>query len=73
MGKDSCQGDSGGPLMLGRKRSEGQDEGGSTYVSPVYQVGVVSMGPGDCDSSIYPGLYTNVFYFMSWVLRHLRK
>ncbi|XP_021947723.1 CLIP domain-containing serine protease 2-like isoform X1 [Folsomia candida] len=73
VGKDSCQGDSGGPLMLGRKRSEGQDEGGSTYVSPVYQVGVVSMGPGDCDSSIYPGLYTNVFYFMSWVLRHLRK
>ncbi|XP_018365414.1 PREDICTED: venom protease [Trachymyrmex cornetzi] len=51
-GIDSCQGDSGGPLML---------QNGNTTV-----VGIVSWGKG-CASKNYPGVYTDVSSFLSFI------
>merc|ERR1711936_905533 len=53
-GKDSCQGDSGGPMITG--------EAGSEMV-----VGVVSWGIG-CARKGYPGVYTEVAYFVDWIM-----
>jgi len=53
-GKDSCQGDSGGPMITG--------EAGSEVV-----VGVVSWGIG-CARKGYPGVYTEVAYFVDWIM-----
>jgi len=52
-GKDSCQGDSGGPLIL-------EDSNGW------YQIGIVSWGY-NCAEANYPGVYTNLANFRSWV------
>jgi trypsin len=51
-GVDSCQGDSGGPLYA----SKGSNE----------QVGIVSWGIG-CAADGYPGVYTQVSYFIDWI------
>jgi trypsin len=51
-GKDSCQGDSGGPLFASK---------GSNV-----QVGIVSWGRG-CALPGYPGVYTQVSSFNSWI------
>ena len=60
---DSCTGDSGGPLfvdMLGANRQ---------YIL----VGIVSWGTGNpvCGDVLYPGAYTRVAGYLSWIQSHV--
>lgn len=52
-GVDSCKGDSGGPLQV-------VDNGKFVLA------GIVSYGFG-CGKIGYPGIYTNVYYFLDWI------
>ena len=57
--RDACRGDSGGPLVY---RSSGPDRR--------YQViGVVSTGLG-CGAPDYPGIYTKVSKYISWIFNN---
>ncbi|XP_057369715.1 trypsin-1-like [Daphnia carinata] len=59
-GVDSCQGDSGGPLFTGT----GAD---------VVQHGIVSWGRASgCALADYPGVYTQVSYFLDWIAANTR-
>ena len=60
LGKDSCQGDSGGPLMV-RKDEE----------SFMYLRGIVSFGTTKCAKG-YPGVYTDVKYYIPWIKKNLK-
>ncbi|XP_049859807.1 CLIP domain-containing serine protease HP8-like [Schistocerca gregaria] len=60
-GKDSCTGDSGGPLMA----LQGRPPKGVL-------VGVVSFGPRECGMEGYPGVYTRVSFFLTWILDTIR-
>lgn len=62
-GKDTCRGDSGGPLMYQAMLGHNVK-----YV----QWGIVSFGYKTCGSAIYPGVFTNVAYYMDWILDHMR-
>ena len=63
-GKDSCGGDSGGPLVIKKRR------GLSTYS---VQIGIVSWGLPECGTAGAPGVYTNVGYFMNWILDNIKE
>ncbi|XP_049827461.1 trypsin-1-like isoform X1 [Schistocerca gregaria] len=54
-GKDSCQGDSGGPMTC--------SESGST--TPLL-CGIIAAGQG-CGRKDYPGIYTTVAAYLSWI------
>lgn len=62
LGKDSCQGDSGGPLMV---REGGNDEG------TMYLRGITSFGTNKCGFG-YPGVYTDIEYYVEWIKKHLK-
>ena len=58
--KDSCGGDSGGPLI---KRAE--------IGTPWFQTGVVSFGSSQCGTG-YPGVYTRVAAYLTWIEENLK-
>ncbi|XP_071546140.1 CLIP domain-containing serine protease HP8-like [Panulirus ornatus] len=60
-GKDSCKGDSGGPLLVPGPRGP-----------PFFQIGVVSYGPTICAIDAFPGVYTSVSYYRSWIEKNLK-
>lgn len=60
--KDSCKGDSGGPLMTVFQRGRGEGQW--------YQAGIVSRGIG-CGIG-YPGIYTRVSRFTTWIVNNLQ-
>ena len=59
-GRDSCQGDSGGPLWF--ENEYGEEE----------LVGIVSSGRG-CARPYYPGLYTRVSLYISWMENVMKR
>ena len=63
LGIDSCSADSGGPLMLERK-----EKGRKNYTL----VGIVSSGPSPCGKENDPGMYTDVSFFLKWILDNLQ-
>ncbi|XP_076666294.1 CLIP domain-containing serine protease HP8 [Andrena cerasifolii] len=62
-GINACGGDSGGPLQAP-----------AMYKNNVrfIQYGIVSFGVKDCDTVGVPGVYTNVVYYMDWILNTIR-
>nr|XP_045602601.1 phenoloxidase-activating factor 3-like [Procambarus clarkii] len=60
-GKDTCRGDSGGPLTVTNK------VGTRSYV-----VGITSHGPRECGITNTQGIYTNVLYYISWIISNLQ-
>ncbi|XP_031631269.1 phenoloxidase-activating factor 1 isoform X2 [Contarinia nasturtii] len=60
--KDSCLGDSGGPLMY-------YDRKNGIWVAS----GIVSFGAEKCGTVGISGVYTNVEYYMLWILNTLEK
>ncbi|CAL1268283.1 unnamed protein product [Larinioides sclopetarius] len=62
-GKDACQSDSGGPLMY--------KENPEDYNAPWVLVGIVSFG-FRCAEPGFPGVYTRVSSYMTWILRNMK-
>lgn len=58
-GQDSCRGDSGGPLMF---------ENGRQYEV----IGIVSVGAQPCGLESIPGVYTNVYQYISWIKTNIQ-
>lgn len=61
-GKAACDGDTGGPMMLPVKYENGH--------FPFYQIGIFSHGFG-CGRPNIPGIYTNVRFYVDWVIGQL--
>lgn len=64
-GKDSCRGDSGGPLMA----SYADERNDINW----YIVGVVSFGPSPCGMEGWPGVYTKVIDYASWIISKVNQ
>lgn len=60
-GKDSCSGDSGGPLMY-------QQTSDYTW----YLFGIVSFGPLNCGTRDFPGIYTLVPKYLTWIVENIK-
>ncbi|KAF7399196.1 hypothetical protein HZH68_007788 [Vespula germanica] len=60
---DSCLGDSGGPLQ-----APGLYNNNARFI----QYGIVSFGLRNCGTEGFPGVYTNVGYYMDWILNTIR-
>ncbi|XP_012527985.1 melanization protease 1 [Monomorium pharaonis] len=60
MAVDSCNGDSGGPLQASSKYNN--------LIMRIVQYGIVSYGMTPCGIEGIPGVYTNVAYYMDWIL-----
>ncbi|CAL1676066.1 unnamed protein product [Lasius platythorax] len=58
VGKDACTGDGGSPLVC------------SINNGPYQVVGLVTWGIGCADAGV-PGVYTNVYYFLSWIKQQM--
>lgn len=58
-GMGQCSGDSGGPLFIERN---------GKYI----QVGIVSWSIKPCTVYPYPGVYTKVSHFISWINKHIK-
>ena len=56
---DSCAGDSGGPLMV----QAGEH-------TAMYLKGIVSFGKRKCGTG-FPGVYTDVEYYIDWIKANL--
>ncbi|KAJ0171704.1 hypothetical protein K1T71_012467 [Dendrolimus kikuchii] len=54
-GKDACRGDSGGPLVY---------DSGQIFEA----IGLVSFGPSQCSLEDVPGVYTNIYPYIDWIL-----
>ncbi|CAO1430419.1 unnamed protein product [Diamesa hyperborea] len=63
---DSCIGDSGGPLTGGIEKSK-------TKPIKMFQFGIISVGVGCRKQGVSPGIYTNVAYYMKWILDQMDK
>ncbi|KAJ8925736.1 hypothetical protein NQ315_009584 [Exocentrus adspersus] len=61
-GKDSCRGDSGGPYHVAAYFNEE-----FRYI----QRGIVSIGHIECGKKGFPAVYTNVDYYMKWILDNI--
>ncbi|XP_070491115.1 phenoloxidase-activating factor 3-like [Chironomus tepperi] len=59
---DACRGDSGGPL---------QAPGKVNKMIRVVQYGIVSYGVKTCGEESYPGIYTNVQSYLTWILDNM--
>lgn len=64
-GKDSCFGDSGGPIMHIKKNPVDNTMRWET-------VGIVSYGPIRCGTKGLPGVYTNAYHYMNWILSKIK-
>lgn len=62
---DSCVGDSGGPLQA--------ESMYNNNAARMVQYGIVSYGPEQCGIEGLPGVYTNVAYYMDWILDIIRE
>lgn len=62
-GVDSCRGDSGGPLLV-----QQMVNGFPHY----FLAGVVSFGTTPCGLQGFPGVYTRVGYYLSWIENTIR-
>ncbi|XP_045101055.1 phenoloxidase-activating factor 3-like [Portunus trituberculatus] len=60
-GKDTCRGDSGGPLQLSNRAETRR-----------FVVGITSVGPEVCGRQNTQALYTNVHFYVQWILETLR-
>uniref|UniRef100_A0A1Y1LL33 CLIP domain-containing serine protease n=1 Tax=Photinus pyralis TaxID=7054 RepID=A0A1Y1LL33_PHOPY len=62
-GQDSCSGDSGGPLMYLERQPD--------YIW--YLFGIVSFGPTRCGTAAFPGIYTFVPKYLSWIVENMKS
>ncbi|XP_063697742.1 serine protease grass-like [Culicoides brevitarsis] len=60
---DTCSGDSGGPIQVAANFNNDVR---------IVQYGIISFGPNSCgNSGTYPGVYTNLRHFLTWVLDNI--